>query len=140
MDGCSATDREVGRAGRAQPAQRTRGRFRPERMLLALLSATLLTLGASAARADDPPVFDLKLASGKFDPPEVVVPADAPFRLRVTNSDPAAIEFESFELHRERVVQPGETITVYLPALQPGTYPIFDDFHKDTPEAAIVCK
>ena len=48
-------------------------------------------------------------------------------------------EFESFELHRERVIQPGQTITVYLPALKSGRYPFFDDFHK-TAEGAIVAR
>jgi heme/copper-type cytochrome/quinol oxidase subunit 2 len=93
----------------------------------------------AAARADDA-VFEIKVAQGRFAPPELVVPADTAVRVQVTNTDPAAIEFESFELHRERVVQPGETITVYLPALQAGSYPFFDDFHSDTPHGAIVAK
>lgn len=40
------------------------------------------------------------------------------------------MEFESFELNRERVVQPGQTVTVYLSGLAPGRYEFFDDFHQ----------
>ena len=93
----------------------------------------------AVAHADDT-VVALKLAQGRFEPAELVVPADTALQLHVTNADAAAIEFESFELHRERVVQPGETITVYLPALKPGSYPFFDDFHRETPEGALVAK
>ena len=94
---------------------------------------------ASTAQADDPPP-EIKLQRGKYAPAELTVPANTAFKLRITNADPAAIEFESFELHRERVVQPGETIVVYMPALAPGTYKFFDDFHRDTPEGLIVAK
>ena len=97
-----------------------------------------VVLGGVAARADDTmPTITMK--DGKFDPPELVVPVDTAVQLQVTNADPAAIEFESFELHRERVIQPGQTITVYLPALKAGRYPFFDDFHK-TAEGAIVAR
>jgi hypothetical protein len=101
--------------------------------------AALCVVGVGAAHADDA-VFTIEVAKGLFQPPELVVPADHPFQLHVTNRDPAAIEFESFELHRERVVQPGETITVYLPALTEGRYPFFDDFHSDTPHGALIAK
>lgn len=70
---------------------------------------------------------ELRFKDGRFEPPLLTLPAGKPTELQVTNSDSAAFEFESFELHRERVVQPGQTITVYLPALDPGSYPFFDD-------------
>jgi hypothetical protein len=88
----------------------------------------------------EPADQEIKLEHGRFDPAELVVPANTPFKVRVTNADTAAIEFESFELHRERVVQPGETITVYIPPLASGSYPFFDDFHRDTPPGAIVAQ
>lgn len=107
--------------------------------LLGVLVCAVGLASVAAARADEV-VFELKVANGRFDPAELVVPADTKFQLHVTNIDHAAIEFESFELHRERVVQPGETITVYLPALAAGSYPFFDDFHSDTPHGSIVAK
>jgi heme/copper-type cytochrome/quinol oxidase subunit 2 len=102
--------------------------------------AGLASLTSLAAAHADDAVYALKLAQGRFEPAALVVPADTALQLHVTNADAAAIEFESFELHRERVVQPGETITVYLPALKPGSYPFFDDFHRETPEGALVAK
>ncbi len=68
------------------------------------------------------------------------LPANTPVTLHVTNAGNAAVEFESFELHRERVVQPGQTITVYIPALPPGTYPFFDDFSHGIVKGEIVSR
>jgi heme/copper-type cytochrome/quinol oxidase subunit 2 len=109
-------------------------------LMSVLLLGASFALGASSLVAEDN-LPEIKMASGRFEPAELRIPANTPVKLRVTNADQAAIEFESFELHRERVVQPGETITVYLPALAPGHYPIFDDFHRgSTAEAAIVAE
>jgi hypothetical protein len=83
---------------------------------------------------------ELRFQDGQFSPSNVVVAANTPFKMRVMNAGGAAIEFESFELHRERVVQPGEAITVYMPSLAPGSYKFFDDFHQDTPAGEIVAK
>src|SRR5271167_345612 len=93
-----------------------------------ILSLTLLAAIANpSARAADNS-SQLRFHSGAVEPASLTLPANTPVKLRVTNSGDAAVEFESFELHRERVVQPGQTITVYLPALPRGTYPFFDDF------------
>jgi 5,10-methenyltetrahydromethanopterin hydrogenase len=54
------------------------------------------------------------------------------------NSSRETIEFESFSLNREEAVEPGESIMVRLPALRPGKYDFFDDFHQDVPEGAII--
>ncbi len=97
----------------------------------------LLCVEAARAESADPVI---KLEHGRFDPAELFVPSNNAFKVRVTNAEATAIEFESFELHRERVVQPGETITIYVPPLPSGRYPFFDDFHRDTPPGAIVAQ
>jgi len=126
-------------SGAAPGATRPPEGQRWRRLAAAVAFAALAAAGAVAAGAEDAP-HEIKLENGRFSPQQVVVPAGTPLQLRVTNADKAAIEFESFELHRERVVQPGETITVFLPALAPGSYPFFDDFHRDTAEGAIVAQ
>lgn len=105
---------------------------------LLVFSATLAIAGISIA--DDDLVFEIRAEGGRYDPSELQVPAGRPFAIHVINAETSAIEFESFELHRERAVQPGETITVLIPALSPGTYGIFDDFHRDTPGGSILVK
>jgi len=73
-----------------------------------------------------------------FTPAEVEAPAGARVRIEVTNQSGAAIEFESFELNRERVVQPGQTAAVYVSGLSPGRYEFFDDFHQERRGALVV--
>jgi heme/copper-type cytochrome/quinol oxidase subunit 2 len=80
----------------------------------------------------------LRFENGSFVPAQIRVPANRPFTVKVTNQSDAAIEFESFELHRERAVPPGETITVHMPSLAPGNYQFFDDFHHEVPKGLIV--
>jgi heme/copper-type cytochrome/quinol oxidase subunit 2 len=107
---------------------------------LGLLCAWAAALGASAVtRADEGPL-ELKLANGRFEPAQLVVPANTPFKVKVTNASDAAIEFESFELNRERVVPPGESATVNFPSLDSGTYKFFDDFNSNTAPGEIVVR
>jgi hypothetical protein len=104
------------------------------------LVAIVVELGAARVARSEQQVPEIRLADGRYQPSELVVEADTPFTVRVTNATDAAIEFESFELHRERVVQPGETIVVRFPAIAAGSYNFFDDFHTDVPHGAIVAK
>ena len=104
-------------------------------LILGCLATAMLW---SAALGED--TVELRAAGGTFEPLRLVVPAGTPFRIKVTNREKIPVEFESFELHRERVVQPGETITVKMPALAAGSYKFLDDFNEKTPQGEIVAK
>ena len=93
----------------------------------------------SRARADDT-VVELRFENRRFIPQTITVPANQPFKIKITNASKEAIEFESFKLNREKVVGPGESVIVLLPALKPGTYDFYDDFHQDVPEGIITVK
>jgi heme/copper-type cytochrome/quinol oxidase subunit 2 len=101
---------------------------------LALLAAFY---PSSARAADD---SSLRFHAGNVEPASLTLPANTPVKLHVTNAGDAAVEFESFDLHRERVVQPGQTITVYIPALPPGTYSFVDDFSHGAVKGEIVSR
>ena len=82
-------------------------------------------------------IFEIHYSGRRFDPAKLEVPANRPIELRVVNDSAERIEFESFKLHREKVVEAGKTLVLHLPALKPGTYDFFDDFHSDVPEGQI---
>jgi len=105
-----------------------------------IVAAALMPQHARCADTDAATAFVIKAEGGRFQPSQLQVIANQPFKVQVTSAETTPIEFESFELRRERVVKPGETITVNMPALSPGTYKFFDDFHRDTPEGAIVAR
>jgi cupredoxin-like protein len=105
----------------------------------AIATIALFAAAVPAVAAGDG-ATELRHINGRFEPSILEVRANTPFKVTVTNHDKAAIEFESFELHRERVVRPGQTITVYMPPLAPGSYQFFDDFDHAAPEGAIISK
>jgi len=99
--------------------------------------ASLAVPAISGATGD---ATEIRFHDGKFDPTVVAIPANRPVTLHVVNASDSAIEFESFKLNREKAVGPGESITVSLPALDPGNYDFYDDFHQNVPEGNIVAK
>jgi len=108
------------------------------RILFCLLLLITVAL-ESRTRADDT-VVELRFENRRFIPQTITIPANQPFKIRIVNASKEAIEFESFKLNREKVVGPGETVIVLLPALRPGTYDFYDDFHQDVPEGTITAK
>ncbi len=102
--------------------------------------AVLLLGGFPAVGRSDEVSIELRFENRQFAPQRMSVPANQPLRIRVTNASTEPIEFESFKLNREKVISPGQTITVFLPALGPGSYDFYDDFHEDVPEGALVAK
>lgn len=104
-----------------------------------LVLAFALTL--ATAHADDSAASaELRISADGFNPHVLQVPAGKPLVVKVVNSSTEPVEFESFKLHRERAIEPGQTVSVRLPALSPGSYDFFDDFHQKLPEGSIVAK
>ncbi|HET6182679.1 MAG TPA: cupredoxin domain-containing protein [Acetobacteraceae bacterium] len=100
--------------------------------------AALVLGAATAARADE--TIGIEFRQHRFVPDHITVPANQKFRLLVKNTDDTADEFESTDLNREKLVAPGQTITVFLGPLDPGTYHFFGDFHQDTAQGVMVAK
>jgi plastocyanin len=96
--------------------------------LLALLAAVLLALPVRAADAE----FVLTIQDHHFVPPELTVPAGQKLKLVVRNADAVAAEFESVDFHREKLVQGGHEIAVFVGPLEAGSYEFFDDLHPET--------
>ena len=107
-------------------------------LILTIASLAMLAIFAPLSRADDASV--LRFSRGTVEPAQLTLPANTPVKLQVTNAGDSAVEFEAFELHRERVVQPGQTITVIIPRLAPGTYQFVDDFSHGATSGEIVAR
>lgn len=108
-------------------------------LVVTIASFAMLAVFAPPSRADDGSSA-LRFSRGTVEPARLTLPANTPVKLQVTNAGDAAVEFESFELHRERVVQPGQTITVIIPRLAPGTYQFVDDFSHGATSGEIVAR
>jgi hypothetical protein len=78
------------------------------------------------------PQITITLKDHQFQPAEVPVPAGVKVELMIKNEQKVPAEFESHSLHREKIVEPGRQISVYVGPLDPGRYEFFDDFHSAT--------
>ena len=110
------------------------------RLLLLTFAAAISGLLTQAAFADETPRFTLTIKDHKFDPTEVQVPAGKKFELLVINQDKTAEEFESKDLHREKVIPGGAQAVLTLGPLRAGSYEFFGEFNPKTARGRIVAK
>ena len=104
-----------------------------------LILACGLLLGSEPAAAEDTDVR-LVIREHKFVPAEITVPARKKIKLVIENQDATAEEFESYELKREKVVPPKGQITIFVGPLEPGRYPFFGEFHKESAKGVLIAK
>jgi plastocyanin len=102
-----------------------------------IVCLTALLVFAAPALADDPS-FAITLRNNAFVPSEITIPAGVKVKLVVRNDNATPSEFESTQLHREKVVTPGQQVSVFVGPLSPGSYEFFDDFHPKTRGRLIV--
>ena len=105
----------------------------------AWIAGVVLGLAGVAAHAEDLPTFKLDMADGKVNPARIEVPAGKRIKIEIRNTGTGAVEFESVELRKEKVLAPGADSFVVIAPLSPGEYKFFDDFHQ-TAKGVIVAK
>ena|SRR5579859_5953858 len=95
-------------------------------LAILVLSATL----ALPAVADEP--IKLVLREHQWIPDRLEVPAGVKIQLIVKNDSDKIIEWESADLDREEVIEPGKESTIFLGPLDKGSYGFYDDRHQDS--------
>jgi Cupredoxin-like domain len=102
------------------------------RFLPSLLVAATLLPGAGGVRADDTVTLSVTLKDRQFQPAELHAEVGKPIAIHVKNLNPIVSEFESSDLHFEKIIPAGAEAVVHVRPLQPGRYSFFDDFHHET--------
>ena len=97
--------------------------------------ALLLLAFPVAAQADQ--LVTLVIQNHTFSPSTFEVPAGERFRIQLTSHDESVDEFESYDMKFEKIIVPGNTITVFAGPLHPGTYTFFDDYHPDQAKGTV---
>ena len=93
---------------------------------------------ARGSRAEDAVSLSLTIKDGKFEPAELHAPAGRAIEIRITNLNAIPSEFESSDLHFEKIVPVGKQAVVRVRPQQPGRYNFFDDFHRETQGVLVV--
>jgi hypothetical protein len=107
----------------------------PVRCIVAVLTlgmAFAFAAGRAPARADDTVQLSITMKDHQFDPAELHAPAGKTIAIHVKNLNPIVSEFESSDLHFEKIVPVDSEGVVYVRPQQPGRYTFFDDFHHET--------
>ncbi|MBO0718080.1 MAG: cupredoxin domain-containing protein [Rhizobiales bacterium] len=104
-----------------------------------ILAVVLLASAvARRARAEDAVSLSLTIKDGKFEPAELHAPGGRALEIHVTNRNAIPSEFESSDLHFEKIVPAGKDAVVRVRPQQPGRYNFFDDFHRETQGVLVV--
>lgn len=110
-----------------------------KQLVIAISGAMALFLGLSA-NVWAMPEFTLSIKDHQFSPAVVTIPAHTKVKLIVKNLDPTPEEFESEELHREKIIQGHGQGVVFIGPLEPGSYPFIGEFHEATAKGRIIAK
>jgi plastocyanin len=97
-----------------------------------MLGAVLAVAGGAPASADDTVQLSITMKDHVFDPAELHAPPGKIIAIHVKNLNNIVSEFESSDLHFEKIVPVGGEGVVYVRPQQPGRYNFYDDFHHDT--------
>ena len=103
-----------------------------------LLMSPVLPLLPSAARGEDAVTLSLTIKDHQFDPAELHAPPGRAIEIHVKNLNPIVSEFESSDLHFEKIIPIGKEAVVRVRPQQPGRYNFFDDFHRETQGVLVV--
>ena len=100
---------------------------------------TIVSCLVSPAMADDAE-FTIHFTNDGFSPNTLEVPAGARIKIVLVNTSKGAVEFESLQLRKEKVLGPGATSFLVIRNLAPGRYEFFDDFHPSLSKATLIAK
>jgi len=101
-----------------------------------VLAAGVAVSGRAAA--EEPVSLSITMKDQRFDPAELHAPAGKQLAIHVKNLNSIVTEFESSDLHFEKIIPAGKEAVVFIHPLQPGRYKFFDDFHRQTQGLLIV--
>ena len=105
-----------------------------------LTSITLLFFLGISFNSVAEPEFTLTIKDHKFQPAEITVPTGQKVKLHIQNQDPTAEEFESYSLHREKVIAGNSTGIVIIGPLDAGSYDFIGEFNEATAKGKIIAQ
>jgi plastocyanin len=107
---------------------------------LGIWAAAGIFLASSGAGLAEEASFALTIKDHRFEPAEFEIPADTKVKLVIKNQDATPEEFDSSQLHREKVVPGGKEASVFIGPLKPGRYEFMGEYNQKTARGAIIVK
>ena len=97
---------------------------------------TIISTATFAAR----PQYHTAIKNHTFTPSVIEVKANEKFTLIVDNQDKTIEEFESHDLHIEKIIGGNKKSKINIKALKAGTYNFVGEFHEKTAKGTIIAK
>lgn len=107
--------------------------------LLAVAPIVLSFTLAPAAHAEEDS-YALTIKNHRFEPQSITIPAHKKVKMTIKNLDATPEEFDSDDLHREKVIPGGKEGLVYIGPLDPGTYKFKGEYNPATAIGMIYAK
>lgn len=104
----------------------------------ACFSSIVLALFLAPVAYAESDVFTLKLKDHRFEPEKIEVPAEKKVKLVIVNTDNTPEEFDSDDLHREKLIPAGKEGVVFIGPLKPGTYKFAGEYNPASAHGIIV--
>ena len=107
-----------------------------------IIAALAITIFSLTAQAEETKVadYEITIKNHVFTPAELKVKANTAFTINVKNEDATAEEFESHNLHVEKVIAGGKSAIVRVHPLKTGTYKFFGEFNEKTAQGKIIAE
>lgn len=103
--------------------------------------ALLVGLSVASSLTQASPVeYEILIKDHMFTPSNLTVPTDTRIKLKITNADPTAEEFESYKLNREKIIPGNSKAVVFIGPLEAGEYDFFGEFNEDTAQGKIIAE
>jgi Cupredoxin-like domain len=112
--------------------------FNRRNFLSFLVISSAVPLLSNSVRAEDAVSLSLTIKDHKFEPAELHAPPGRALEIHVRNLNTIPSEFESSDLHVEKIIPVGKEAVVHVRPQQPGRYNFLDDFHRETQGVLIV--
>lgn len=90
--------------------------------------------GKAAIATDE---YKIVIKDHKFSPDTITVPAGKKIKLKVDNQDATPEEFESHDLHREKIIPGGKSAIIAIGPLKKGEYKFFGEFNEKTAQGVV---
>lgn len=96
----------------------------------------ILALLSTAGYAEE---LVITVKDSQFSPVELTIPVNQKVKITVKNLDSKPAEFESYSLHREKIISANSDAIIFVGPVDAGEYEYFNDFNPKV-KAKIIAK
>lgn len=108
--------------------------------LLSIVGASVMFARGNIRDKHKSEVIEIILKNHRFEPNIIEVPKGKKISLTIYNQDAAVEEFESNDLHREKIIMPHGHVNFISAPLASGKYNFFGDFYQETAQGSLIIK